>query len=63
MKERKKVELSKIALIVALIPLWFVIGIMWVAAFIDIWYWAIFAGIYTFGAVSFTLIVIDELKD
>jgi hypothetical protein len=63
MKERKKVELSKIALILALIPLWLMIGVMWVAAFIDIWYWAIFAGIYTFGAVSLTLIATDNLRD
>lgn len=63
MKEKKKADLSKIALLLSLIPLWFMIGVMWVAAFIDIWYWAIFAGIYTFVAVSLTLMATDNLRD
>lgn len=63
MERKKKVDLSKIALILALIPLWFMIAFMWVAAFIDIWYWAILAGIFTFVAVAFTLVVIDNLRD
>lgn len=63
MKDKKKIDLSKIALILSLIPLWFMIGVMWVAAFIDSWCWAIFAGIYTFVAVFLTLIVTDDLKD
>ena len=63
MKDKKKTDLSKIALILSLIPLWFIIAFMWVAVFVDSWCWAIFAGMFTFTAVAFTLVVIDNLRD
>ena len=63
MKEKKKVDLSKIALILSLIPLWFIIAFMWIAAFVDSWCWAIFAGMFTFASVALTLVVIDNLRD
>lgn len=63
MKEKKKIDLSKIAVILVLIPLWLIIACMWVATFIDSWYWVIFAGVFTFVAVAFTLVVIDNLRD
>jgi hypothetical protein len=63
MKDKKKVDLSKIALILALIPLWLIIAFMWVAAFVDSWCWAILAGIFTFVAVALTLVLIDNLRN
>ena len=63
MKEKKKVDLSKIALILALITLWLVVAFMWVFTFIDSWCWAISAGIFTFIAGTLTLIIIDNLRE
>ena len=63
MKEKKKADLSKIAVILVLIPLWLIIACMWVATFINSWCWAILAGIFTFVAVALTLVVIDNLRD
>ena len=63
MKKNKKLDLFDIVMLTMLIPLWGAVICCWIAAFTEVWYWAIIGAMYTPSTLGFTLLVIDNIGD